>query len=122
MRTIEKMAASAAAAVALTACTTTEKVAVQQPSYFNMSCRQIEGEFSYLEDVMHDASRDKGVNTANVAAVFFFWPAAVGNYMNAGEAEKLVEKRRTHLVDLYKKKGCVALPCSGRKSLKSRAG
>lgn len=108
MKTIVKMAASAAAAVALTACTTTEKVAVQQPSDFNLSCSQIEGEFSKLDAVMEDASDDKGVNTANVAAVVFFWPAAVGNYMNAGEAEKLVEKRRAHLVDLYKKKGCVA--------------
>ncbi len=73
-----------------------------------MTCSQIEGEFSELDYIMDDASGDKGVNTANVAAVLFFWPAAVGNYMNAGEAEKLVERRRAHLVDLYKKKGCVA--------------
>jgi len=57
---------------------------------------------------MEDASSDKGVNTANVAAVVFFWPAAVGNYMNASEAEKLVEKRRAHLMDLHTKKNCAA--------------
>jgi len=79
-----------------------------QPSDFNLNCAQIEGEFAKLDQVMEDASTDKGVNTANVAAVVFFWPAAVGNYMNAGEAEKLVEKRRTHLIGLYKQKGCVA--------------
>ena len=40
---------------------------------------------------MEEASDNKGVNTANVAAAVFFWPAAVGNYMNAADAEKLVE-------------------------------
>ena len=73
-----------------------------------MTCAEIEGEFSKLDQVMDDASGDKGVNTANVAAVVFFWPAAVGNYMNASEAEKLVEKRRAHLMDLYIKKSCSA--------------
>lgn len=97
-----------AAALMLGACTTTEKVAVQQPTDFNLSCAEIEAEFAKLDGVMDDASGDKGVNTANVAAVVFFWPAAVGNYMNASEAEKLVEKRRAHLIDIYKKKGCVA--------------
>ena len=89
------------AAIFLGACTTTQKVAVQEPA-------EIETEFAKLDSIMDDASGDKGVNTANVAAVVFFWPAAVGNYMNASEAEKLVEKRRTHLMDLYKKKECVA--------------
>ncbi|MBY9065366.1 hypothetical protein K1X12_00560 [Hyphomonas sp. WL0036] len=98
----------AASALVLTACTTTEKVAVEKPTDLKMSCEEIEGEFDKLDQVMEDASGDKGVNTANVAAVVFFWPAAVGNYMNASEAEKLVEKRRAHLMDLYMKKSCSA--------------
>jgi len=101
-------ATAVASSIVLAACTTTQKVAVEQPSDFNLSCQQIEGEFVKLDGVMEDASSDKGVNTANVAAVVFFWPAAVGNYMNAGEAEKLVEKRRTHLMGLYEKKGCAS--------------
>ena len=108
MKLIVKAAVFAAGAMALAACTSTQKVAVEQPSDFNLTCAQIEGEFTKLDAIMDDASSDKGVNTANVAAVVFFWPAAVGNYMNAGEAEKLVEKRRTHLIGLYKQKGCVA--------------
>ena len=102
------MAAFAVSAVALSACTTTEKVAVEKPTDFNLSCAELEAEFADLDQVMEDASDDKGVNTANVAAVVFFWPAAVGNYMNAADAEKLVEKRRSHLMDIYKKKGCIA--------------
>ncbi|MBA3069537.1 MAG: hypothetical protein FP825_13780 [Hyphomonas sp.] len=108
MKIFVKAAAIAAGVYALSACTSTEKVAVEKPSDFNLSCTEIEGEFSDLDKIMEDASDDKGVNTANVAAVVFFWPAAVGNYMNAADAEKLVEKRRSHLMDLYEKKGCVA--------------
>jgi len=95
-------------AASMSACTTTQKVAVAQPSDQRLDCAGIETEFSRLDEVMEDASSDKGVNTANVAAVVFFWPAAVGNYMNASEAEKLVEKRRAHLMDLHTKKNCAA--------------
>ena len=97
-----------AGAALLCACTTTQKVAVEQPQDLRMSCAEIEAEFDELDTVMEDASGDKGVNTANVAAVLFFWPAAVGNYMNASEAEKLVEKRRAHLMDVYEEKSCAA--------------
>ncbi|MGB3625299.1 MAG: hypothetical protein WA989_05720 [Henriciella sp.] len=99
--------AALAAAIA-TACTTTEKVAVQQPTDRKMSCTELEGEFAKLDQVMDDAQGDKGVNTANVAAVVFFWPAAVGNYLNADQAEELVEKRRSHLMEIYSEKGCDA--------------
>lgn len=96
------------AAGLLTACTTTEKVAVQQPQDTNLSCAELEGEFAKLDAVMEDAQGDKGVNTANVAAAVFFWPAAVGNYMNAKDAEDLVEKRRAYLMTVYTDKGCTA--------------
>jgi hypothetical protein len=108
LKNIRFAAAVAAGAMILSACTTTQKVAVEQPSDMKLSCSEIETEFTKLDDVMEDASADKGVNTANVAAVVFFWPAAVGNYMNASEAEKLVEKRRAHLMDMYKQKSCAA--------------
>jgi hypothetical protein len=90
MRTIIKMVASAAAAIALTACTTTEQVAVEEPSDFNLSCYQIEGEIAQLNSQMDS---------------LFFWPAEDGE-MNSAE----VERRLAPLVDLYEKKGCVASP------------
>lgn len=99
-------AAFAAAASLLSACVTTQKVAVNQLDDEKMSCEQIKGEYAKLDQVMDEADHNKGVNTANVAAVLFFWPAAVGNYMDADKAEKLVEKRRTHLDEIYKAKGC----------------
>ncbi len=90
MRTMIKMVASAAAAIALTACTTTEQVAVEEASDFNLSCSQIEGEIAQLNSRMDS---------------LFFWPAEDGE-MNAAE----VERRRAPLVDLYEKKGCVPSP------------
>ena len=101
-----KICIASIAILFVSACTTTEKVAVQQVDDRNLSCRQLEREFDKLDSVMEDADGDKGVNTANVAAVIFFWPAAVGNYMNADRAEELVEKRRSHLMDIYFEKEC----------------
>ena len=106
MKKLLTLGLAAAALIGATACTSTEKVAVQQPNDAKLTCAQLDGEFVKLDAIMEDASGDKGVNTANVAAVVFFWPAAVGNYMNAAAAEKLVEKRRTHLMSFYTGKGC----------------
>ena len=90
MKKVLLLGLASAALFAATACTSTEKVAVQQPTDAKLTCAQLEGEFVKLDTIMEDASGDKGVNTANVAAVVFFWPAAVGNYMNASQAEELV--------------------------------
>lgn len=98
--------ALAIAASVLVGCTTTEKVAVQQPDDRMLSCAELDSEFAKLDNIMEDAKGDKGVNTANVAAAVFFWPAAVGNYVNAKDAEDLVEKRRAHLMEIYSEKGC----------------
>jgi hypothetical protein len=90
----------------LSACTTSKKVATSQPGDQSMSCQQIKNEFVKLDVVMEGATGNKGVNTANVAAVLLFWPAAVGNYMDADKAEKLVQKRRDYLMTIYNEKGC----------------
>lgn len=97
-----------AAAVALCACTTTQKVAAIQPMDETLSCPQLKAEFAKLDGITEEADHNKGVNTANVAAVLLFWPAAVGNYMDADSAQKLVEKRRTHLMEIWNSKNCVS--------------
>ncbi|RCL86105.1 hypothetical protein [Hyphomonas sp.] len=101
-------AGAALALFASTACTSTTKVSPVQPGDQKMSCAELENEFVKLEDVMNEADDNKGVNTANVAAVVFFWPAAVGNYMDADKAQDLVDKRRDHLMDIHTDKGCDA--------------
>lgn len=98
--------AAIAAAALTSACTTTEKVSVMQPGDRAMTCTQLKEEFAKLDAIKRDADSDKGVNGANVAAVILFWPAAAGNYLNARDAQQLVEQRRTHLMSFYNDKQC----------------
>jgi len=106
MKKTMTLAIAAAALFTASACTNSEKVAVVQPGDSKLSCEQLNTEFTKLDAIMDEAQGNKGVNTANVAAVLLFWPAAVGNYMNADEAEKLVTRRREHLMNLSSEKGC----------------
>ena len=43
-----------------------------QPDDQKMSCEQLETEFTRLDDVMEEGDDNKGVNTANLAAVVLF--------------------------------------------------
>jgi len=92
--------------LALSACTTSEVVTIQQPGDRNMTCAQLAEEFRDIENVVDDAQGDKGVNSANVAAVLLFWPAAVGNYVGAERALEAAEDRQAWLYDLYEEKSC----------------
>ncbi len=103
---LNTIAALGAASAMMAACTTTEKVNVMQPGDRAMTCTQMKDEFARLDAIKADASSDKGVNAANVAAVLLFWPAAAGNYLNARDAENLVNQRRTHLMGIYNEKRC----------------
>ncbi len=95
------------ASVLLTsACSHTEKVATVKPTDSKMSCSDINKEFSDLDTVMREAKKNKGASGANIAAAVFFWPAAVGNYMDAKDSEELVAERRRVLTDLSVSKGC----------------
>lgn len=87
-------------------CATTEKVATRKPTDAKMSCADINSEFADLEKVMKQAKKNKGATGTNIAAAVFFWPAAVGNYLDADNAEELVQERQENLVDLSEKKGC----------------
>jgi len=107
MRMIQ-IAAAAAACFVLSACATNQKVAVNQLGDEQLSCEQIASQDRQLNDILQKAQNNKGVSTANVAAVILFWPAAVGNYMDADKAEELVTQRKTVLADLYAKKKCAS--------------
>lgn len=106
MKKFTAVAAAMVAGVAASACTTTEKVNVMQPGDRALTCTQLREEFGKLDVIKRDADSDKGVNTANVAAVLLFWPAAAGNYLNARDAQQLVEQRRMHLMTFYNQKNC----------------
>ncbi|MEQ8406450.1 MAG: hypothetical protein RKE49_15245 [Oceanicaulis sp.] len=99
-------AAAIGALFTVSACTSAPKVSPRQPGDANLSCSELENEFVNLDQVAEEAESNQGVNTANVAAVVFFWPAAVGNYMDSERALELVDERRDHLMDLYEAKNC----------------
>jgi hypothetical protein len=96
------------AATLLSACTTTERVSVIQPGDRTMTCAQLRGEFEKLDEIIRDGKSDQGVNAANVGAVLFFWPAAVGNYFSARDAMEVADRRRAHLYGIYEAKNCDA--------------
>jgi outer membrane murein-binding lipoprotein Lpp len=100
--------AAIAASLALAGCATNQKVATNQLGDGGLSCADITSQDKKLDDLLEKAQHNKGVSGANVAAVLLFWPAAVGNYMDADKAEQLVTKRKTVLADLYKSKRCEA--------------
>jgi hypothetical protein len=106
--TIRSVAAIGAACMMLSACATNQKVATNQLGDTALSCADIQTEDKKLDELLEKAQHNKGVSGANVAAVLLFWPAAVGNYMDADKAEQLVTKRKSVLADLYKAKSCAA--------------
>jgi hypothetical protein len=90
----------------LSGCATTTKVATVRTTDNDLTCEQIKEQDQQLDAVMEEADDNKDVNTKNVAAAVFFWPALATTVISANKAEKLVEKRRKRLNDLYLKKGC----------------
>jgi outer membrane murein-binding lipoprotein Lpp len=105
-RTLMVASAILAAGVLTSGCVTNQKVATSQVGDEQLSCTDIKAQNTKLDELAADARHNKGVNTANVAAVLLFWPAAVGNYMDSDHAEQLIDKRRGRLADLYKAKSC----------------
>ncbi|PVM85253.1 hypothetical protein [Caulobacter endophyticus] len=98
--------AACAAMLSLGACATNTKVATTQLSDASLTCQQIASQDKELDGILEKAQHNKGVSKANVAAVLLFWPAAVGNYMDADKAEELVVKRKAVLKELHTAKSC----------------
>ncbi len=92
--------------LALGGCATNQKVSTNQLGDGALTCDQIATQDRELDALLEKAQHNKGVSGANVAAVLLFWPAAVGNYIDADKAEQLVVKRKVVLADLYKTKRC----------------
>lgn len=90
----------------LVGCSHTTKVATKKPTDARLSCTEIQQEFDDLDKVMRQAKKNKGASGKNIAAALLFWPAAVGNYIDAENAEELVKERQENLVSLSEKKGC----------------
>ncbi|WBQ09070.1 hypothetical protein L2D01_09200 [Hyphomonadaceae bacterium ML37] len=106
MKNIQLIAAAGAAALFVSACATPRVVEAQQAGDRNLSCAEIMQQIDEARQFEEAARDDRSVNTTNVAAAVFFWPALVGTYMNTEEAIEAAQDRREHLNRLYENKGC----------------
>jgi len=94
------------AITSITGCVSPDVVASQKATDANMSCADIAQNSAALEEIRTDAQRGKTVSGANVAAAIFFWPAIIGNNMNANQAIEAANNREIVLARLAQEKGC----------------
>ena len=71
-----------------------------------LTCAEIKTQFGQLDEIRAEAKKGKTVSGANVAAAILFWPAIIGNNMNANEAVEAANKRNEVLVALAEKRRC----------------
>lgn len=88
------IAATILAGLALTGCTTTEKVSLVQTADIDMTCAQMKGEIARLTIVKAQAA-DNSMNGTNMAAK-----------LDSSNTERLATERRTHLKTYYSDKQC----------------
>lgn len=94
-------------AVSMVACTTQKKIQTVQLRDNKLSCKEIEQEYAKLDEAEEGISGDKSMSEGkNIAAALFWLPGLAYTYYDAGEAEKLIRERRSHLTNLYNDKDC----------------
>lgn len=85
-------------------CATSPKVQVVQMGDDCLTKEQLRQEIARLDDADRKIDSKKGVTGTNVAAALFFMPGLIYTHMDASEASRLVEQRRSHLTNLYNRK------------------
>jgi hypothetical protein len=83
---------------------TSPKVQVAQAGDNHLTKEQLLCEIDKLNDAERQVDSKRGVTGTNVAAALFFWPGLVYTHMDASEASRLIEQRRSHLTALYNQK------------------
>ena len=67
-------------------CATPTVVQTVKPGDFELSCAQLQNEYSDAQRYREEADREKGVTGGNFVRALFFWPAILGTASNANEA------------------------------------
>ncbi len=91
---------------ALGACATSEKVQPEQIGDARLSCDELLAETAKVDAAEGEIEGNKGVTGTNVAAALLWLPGLAYTYYDAGQAEQLVQQRRSRLAALYDEKGC----------------
>ena len=87
-------------------CVSPEVVTTTSVSDGTLTCGEIKTQLGQLDDIRAEAKKGKTVSGENVAAAIIFWPAVIGNSMNANQALEAANKRNDVLVALAQKKRC----------------
>ena len=87
-------------------CATPTVVQTVKPGDFELSCAQLQNEYSDAQRYRDEADREKGVTGGNVVRALFFWPAILGTASNANEAIAAADTRKAHLANAMNQKGC----------------
>ena len=90
-------------------CATPTVVQTVKPGDFELSCAQLQNEYSDAQRYRDEADREKSVTGGNVVRALFFWPAILGTAANANEAIAAADTRKAHLANAMNQKGC-AIP------------
>ena len=93
-------------ATALSGCATSEKVQPEQIGDTRLSCDGLLAETAKVDAAENEVKGNKGVTGTNVAAALLWLPGLAYTYYDAGQAEQLIQQRRSYLANLYDKKGC----------------
>lgn len=91
----------------LTGCATSEKIQTVQPGDNNLSCSGLKDELGKLDKAQADIDSKKGVTGTNVASALFWLPGLAYTYYDAGEAQRLINERKSGLTKMYNDKKCV---------------
>lgn len=83
------------------ACSTSPKTQVVQMGDNQLTEAQIRAELVKLDKTEQEIKSKRGMTGTNVASFLFWWPGLAYTYYDASEAQKLIEKRRSHLTTLY---------------------
>ena len=92
--------------MALSACTTSEKVQAQQIGDRDMTCEEIIAEDTKLDQAKAEIDSKRGATGTNVAAAIFWLPGLAYTYYDAGQADQLILERKAWLAQLHDDKGC----------------
>ena len=87
-------------------CATPTVVQTVKPGDFELSCGQLQNEYSDAQRYRDEADREKSVTGGNVVRAIFFWPAILGTAANANEAIAAADTRKAHLANAMNQKGC----------------
>jgi hypothetical protein len=92
--------------LALVGCSSVPNLPAQKPNDTELSCLELQTEFSMAQRLKVNAAKDKGFNQKNVAIAVLFWPALLATNSSASSAIAAADQRMTTLTNLMVPKDC----------------